>query len=537
VDKQKLEAILADADFMALPEAEQDAFLSEMSKPRENAMQALGGVMKDAGVKTFQEGPTSFNNLTGGIANAFQSNLKESVFEKMGMDPNIAQNLAIATDPQSILGAQLGNRAAFTKTMKPRMPSSLERLERLKTFSGNRKLVSEVLPSAEIAPELANRKVPKIQTEGLKLIKKTKDPETMVDDFYFGGKDKAQELDSIIGSKSKTYIDPKRMAERAREIYDEVYANSTPEDKVKLDKWFNEELRFISSKDKFDATDAQARKRYLFKDTERFQKKQGQGKQTITEPEKDIVRDAFAQSYREGIENTDPRISGINKELAGRMEGRKASSKTAETFQEQQPVNMEELAAFVAGRPSPISAVAAGVRMLPKFLRRNPIENVTGKIEKAGNKISSLNEKINRLRPPVRMPKPQIEAPQVGLPQPQRMLPPPTEPIVAPGPYKLDIDVMYGGNRALPSPEQVSHKIELPEPRPVPLRSGPFDALDLPEYDVRKQLMDRLRIQSSPLETPESIGAPRLNPPTRPEFNKLPKELMASLKRFKERNR
>src|SRR3990167_4054727 len=127
--KERLVRFSQSEKFNQLNPNTQTRLTNFLGKSQESPFQQLGGLLKEAGQRTVREGPTSFNTITGGPAVAFQSNLKSSLFEKVGMQPEMAQSLASATDPQSILIAQMMNKGLFSKTGMPRASGSYNRLQ------------------------------------------------------------------------------------------------------------------------------------------------------------------------------------------------------------------------------------------------------------------------------------------------------------------------------------------------------------------------------------------------------------------------
>ena len=352
----------------------------KLDKP--NAFQELGGVLSTAARRTVAEGPTSFNVLTGGPAVAFASNLKSTALEKAGLSSNIANALAIATDPQNLMLPSL-TRKSFGNI---RSPGSIERLGAIREAEKGRSAVARLLPSADRSIEFGQKRIPKIDVEGLQVIRKTGDPKRIVRQFSDESNKVLQDVNNLVASNNIP-IGINSVTKRVAKILEKQFKNSSKSERTKLKRAVQEELDFLGEQGAFNAVKANARKRFLFEETQKLQQSQAKGQSIIARPERQLVKDAFAQAYREAIEKAHPDIKQLNSRFKGLIEGQRSASKLAETTTENIPLS-ERLSTNVIGRPSKQSGFAALIRSLP-FLGKST-RSLTKKIQKSRIKSDKL---------------------------------------------------------------------------------------------------------------------------------------------------
>src|SRR3990167_3947069 len=98
----------------AKPFSDEDIKTDDIS---EQPLQKFGRMVSEAGKRTFQAGPTSFLNLTGGLQTQFPHDVKSVIGKELGLDPSAAESLAGATDPQSIMGGLVFTSPILSKAM------------------------------------------------------------------------------------------------------------------------------------------------------------------------------------------------------------------------------------------------------------------------------------------------------------------------------------------------------------------------------------------------------------------------------------
>lgn len=342
-----------------------------------------GDILSSAAQRTYSSGPGSVNAITGGVGTQLGHDVKSVVMEKLGINPIVAESASTMTDPQGLLGAIMASRPAMAEI---RSPGVLDRLKSMQLSSKARSGVSQLLPAASISSDIEQGKPIAVQAEGQNIIKKTNNPMDIVNKFR-------NERDSVISQvndlvkENNIQVEPKTIESRARLLLQKQMDNSTPADRVKINRAIQDEMEFIGEKKIFDSVSANARKRFLYEETQGLQKKQNTGKTIVIQPEKQLVKDAFAQALKEVVEKTHPDVSKLNSRFSGLDQGVKAASKLVEATMEQGSPG-ERIASQVIGRPSPQSGVAAAVRELP-FMRRS-VSKLSGDIEKFSNKSADL---------------------------------------------------------------------------------------------------------------------------------------------------
>lgn len=361
-----------------------------------NAVNQTKDILGNAAKRTFQAGPMSFNNLTGGVGTQFAHDVKAYSLEKFlnptpGQSrmkdfivPVVAESAAGATDPQTILSSFLSPKGSYQFGL--RRPGSYERLDSMKASANARQSVSKLLPSADISNDIKENRPSMVLSEGARIITHEDTPQTIADKFRTEKSKVLDHVDTLVRENNQP-ISPKAVLTRVQLLLDEQLKNATPTERKKIRLAVEDQARWISEQGDFDAVKAQARKRFLYKETERLQRKQALGKQIVTEPEADLVKDKFAQAYKELIERVHPDIQKANSRVDGLEKGLTAASRLVEAEMEKgSPA--ERIVTQTVGRPSIKSAAAAGVRELPFFKKTvgsltRDIENFTRKSDQA----------------------------------------------------------------------------------------------------------------------------------------------------------
>jgi len=299
--------------------------------------------------------------------------------------------------------AEINKPSDLAKLVNPRLtetPGALERLQAAKAGKEARTTVSKLLPSADLTTDIKQNRPSGVQTEGASLIKKTSNPMDVFNKFRNEKNAVISEVDKLVQANIQP-IEADFIGTRAKMILQKDLNNATPKEKADILKWVKEEGRWIDSQGGFDTVKANARKRYLYQETQGIQKKQASGKVTVTSPERDKVRDAFSQAYKEAIEKTHPDIQKLNARFAGLDAGETASAKLAESSIEKPDSNIWQRAiAYIGGRTSPGQSAAAAVREVPYVLQgdKNSITSLTGKIEKYSGLAGDLLSKSRELQ-------------------------------------------------------------------------------------------------------------------------------------------
>jgi len=371
-----------------------DQYVEKPTNPVSTALKQTGEIISEAGKRTFLSGPTSFNNITGGIGTEFAHNVKGSTLERLGVAPWISEALSTATDPQSVLLPLTGG----TSKVAMSSPGAIERLKSMKLSSEGRSAVSKLLPAADISTDLKANRPSSVQVEGFNIIKKTNNPVDVLNKFSLEKNNVIKEVDALVAQNNQP-VDPKFLGSRVRLILDKKLKNSSPAERRRITDAVKTELTWISEQGEFDTVKANARKRYLYQETEQIQKRQNQNKQIITRPENDIVKDAFAQAYKEMIEKTHPDISKLNNRFAGLENGEAAATRLVEASQKQQQSG-EHIATQMMRQPNKLGVISTGISKIEDLLKTSPTKRVTGKIEKLANKSADLLMESRRKQAP-----------------------------------------------------------------------------------------------------------------------------------------
>lgn len=490
-----------------LPQRLQQAKQRVVSK---NPLQRALDVLVKSAVDTVREGPTSFNVLTGGPATAFGSNLKRNALTDIGVSENLASAIAMGTDPQNVLIPSVMGRKAIADV---RSPGSLQRLEAQKVLRKGTEKTARLLPSIDRSKAFARKQTPQADVEALRTIKATSDPRRIVSQLDDELTKQLDSLDQLIASKNVP-IDVRKVTSRVVELLKKQFKNSNDADRKKIQNAIREELKFISEQGRFDAVKANARKRFLYEETQGLQAKQFGGRTIVRSPSKQIVKDKFAQAYKEAIEEVVPDAKEINKRAGGLIEAKKAAAKTAERSIEDFPL-LEKVLSFVVGRPSIASGLAAAIRVLP-ISGRN-IKSLTSVIEKLGLKLENLLAESRRKQLPrlIRPRGQRVEALPPGE-TPKGIAGPPARPsITGPLPQK---QLPAGQGFELLTPEESSRILQ---------------GLSQKQTNEVVESLKKLGI-----ELPEFIGTTRGRVPPRPEFMKeFMKPVSKKLRNFIKRSK
>lgn len=289
-------------------------------------------------------------------------------------------------------GAQLVADSGLTRmgAAEARMPGVLDRLQSMVKSAQARSAVSKLLPSADIATDLERGIVSGVQNEGANLIKKTKNPVDVVNKFRNEKQVILKNIDDLVTQNNQP-VEPKFIATRARMLLREQIANSNPKDRKKIMLAAKDEWNWMKEQGSLDTMKAHERKKFLYGETPGIQRKQRKGQLIVASPEKDIVKDAFAQAYKEAVERSHPDIQSWNKRYIGVENGIKAASKMAESRLENLPIGQKTIET-VQSRPNRTGLAAAVVR---KFYDPESMQAQTGRIEKLS---TQAGEALSRSR-------------------------------------------------------------------------------------------------------------------------------------------
>lgn len=370
---------------------------------------AGSNVMNSQTANPFMKMGADFVDNTSGFRNQLEEERFNEVLssktdygKRLGVESVVGQ-LAMPAQDLLHLATNKVTQLEIAKLLNPRLgkvPGALERLESAKAGAKARQTVSQLLPSADIATDIKMNRPSGVQVEGANLIKKTSNPQDVVNKFRIEKNRVISQVDNLVTQNNQP-VDPNFVGTRAKLILAKDLKNATPKEQADIMKWVKEEGRWIDSQGSFDTVKANARKRYLYQETQGLQKKQNAGKVIVTSPERDKVRDAFSQAYRESIERTHPDIAPLNARFSGLDQGETAASKLVEASIEQQPSNIVQRAAgYTVGRLTPGQGAAAAVRELPQLVqgRSKTVSALTEKIQKSSDLSAELLAKSRELQ-------------------------------------------------------------------------------------------------------------------------------------------
>lgn len=312
-------------------------------------------------------------------------------------------------EPQTEYGKQMATAGNIAQMLSPtigiktKMPSkigSLERMEAMKQFEKGRKAVSKVVPELQLSKDIEAGRLNKAQVELFKIIKKTDNPVEIVNKIRNEQKKVYSNIDSLIESKNKE-IDVASVNKRAMDILDKQFKNLPERDISKIQKFTQDELSWLNKQEKIDLKSINNRKKWLYEQTEGLQGRQQKNQTILKSPQQDQVRDAFAQAYKEAIEDVVPDVKPLNSRWSGLEEAKKASAKMAERRTEEIPSNLATRAAgYTFGRLSGQQSIAAGIRELPYVAKgkAGELKSQTAEVEKAFKKYIESRSKSDRLR-------------------------------------------------------------------------------------------------------------------------------------------
>ena len=340
----------------------------------ENTGEILSGGFK----RQFNAGPTSLNTITGGPATEFAHGVKTEAMTRLGTPEIVAEAASSATDPQMVLGSFITKMGMANA----RHPGVLDRMKAMKTSAKGRATVSRLLPAAKISEDLESGRPSGVQVEGFNIIKKTKNPQDIVNKFRNERNKVIDTVDKYVEENNKP-VSPEKIRNRAEEILGKQFSNSSDDEIGALRASIDEEVNHMP----LDTKSANSRKRFLYEKTEKLQQAQRKGLSNVNRPEQSLVEDAFAQAYKEAVEEAHPDIAPTNQRFSGLNEGVKASSRLVEGELEQVPTG-ERAASQAIGRNNLSSMIAALVRELP-FIGSSP-RRLTSIIDKLNKKHGKL---------------------------------------------------------------------------------------------------------------------------------------------------
>jgi hypothetical protein len=340
-----------------------------------------------AGAQQLPETPGIISSVAGAIS-GFKPKLPEPETE-YGKQMALAGNLAQFAMPGMGVNPKM-----------PKMIGSMERLQAMKKMQEGKKAVSAVLPEIALAKDIYAGRPNKAQMEAFGLIRKTDNPTQISDKFKAVKETVMSQVDDLITKNNKP-VDAIPVAQRARAILDKQIANLPEREVVKIQRFARDEGAWLDRQDKIDINSINDRKKWLYKQTKAVQEKQQKNQSILTSPQQQLVRDAFAQAYKEAIEGFIPDVKPLNQRFAGLEEAQQAASKMAERRIEEAPQNIaQRAAAYTAGRASAPQGVAAAVRELPYLVKgkAGQLKSQTAKIEKLFQEYISAKTKSDELR-------------------------------------------------------------------------------------------------------------------------------------------
>lgn len=273
-------------------------------------------------------------------------------------------------------------------------PGALERLKSMQLSKKGRDQVSTLMPEIKLAADIKQNKPTDAVAEGLNLIKKTNNPVDVVNKFRIEKEAVLNDVNRLVQENNKA-VDPKFLEGRVQTILQRKIDNATGSEKKALQKALQDEVDWLSKQKKIDTITVNDRKRYLYQETKNIQNKQKQGQTIIASPERGQVQDAFAQAYKEAVEQAHPDIQKLNSRFGGIENGLDAASKMAERMIEGGSM-LDRIATQIAGRPNLGGVGAAAVRELPAIFKN--FGRLTGRIESLAGKSADLLAKSRELQ-------------------------------------------------------------------------------------------------------------------------------------------
>jgi hypothetical protein len=273
-------------------------------------------------------------------------------------------------------------------------PGALERLKSMQLSQKGRSEVSKLLPEIKLSTDIKANRPTDAVAEGFNLIKKTNNPVDVANKFRIEKEGIIKEVNQLVTDNNKP-INPNFLKGRVKTILANQKKNMSAKELRKLQIAVDDEAKWLDKQGTFDTVKANDRKRYLYQETKRVQEKQAKGLSTIDAPEQSLVKDAFAQAYKESVESAHPDIQKLNARFGGLEEGLTAASKMAERMIEQGSP-LQRMMAQIAGRPNVQGVGAAAVREIPQMLKS--FSRTTGKIESLANKSAEFLAKSRQLQ-------------------------------------------------------------------------------------------------------------------------------------------
>lgn len=295
-----------------------------------------------------------------------------------------------------IAGSQIGqtvgrmaNAPLGAQTVNPRLtqtPGAIERLQSMQASQKGRAEVSKLLPDLKLSPDIKQNKPSGALAEGFNLIKKTNNPVDVANKFRIEKEGIIKQVDQLVDSYNKP-VNPEVISGRLKVLLQREMKHGDPSDIRRIKSEVDNQVAWLSKQKNLDTKTLNERKRYLYEQTQPLQGKQAEGKTILKSPKKDLVRDKFAQIYREAVEEAHPDIRKLNSRYDGLEKGLDAAASMAERALEQgSPI--ERIATQTLGRPNIQGVGAAAVREIPQMLKS--LGRSTGKIESLSKKSAEL---------------------------------------------------------------------------------------------------------------------------------------------------
>jgi hypothetical protein len=281
---------------------------------------------------------------------------------------------------------EINRPADVAKLVNPRLTETPGALERVRSIQSTSKALSEqkkILPIDDTISIKEGVTNPALK-EGMNLIKKTSNPRDVANKFRIEKDGIIRKVDELVAQNNRE-VKPAVVESRARLLLEKEFKNFSKLKKDKLETELKEQLRWMNEQDAFDTVKANARKRFLYEETQGLQGKQARNQTVIRSPERDLVKDKISQALKEQIEQAHPDIQKFNSRYDGLNQGLDAAAKMADAIEKKGGEGLT-ISTQTVGRPNPEGMVSAAVREIPKFLKR--YGSVTGRIEKFSGKAA-----------------------------------------------------------------------------------------------------------------------------------------------------
>src|SRR3990167_7388845 len=363
------------------------------ASPIKQALQTTGNIALDALSRTAKDGPTSFENITGGVGQAFGQNVKRVVLDKA-----IPSKGFIASSfKEAVVQGTYGGNVLLPQAIKSfATPEDLIK-ESQKNLTKAEKLTAQVLQptSKDLADSIMSGKpLPSIK-RGAENIRASSTFEEMVDSLKNTTKELFEERNMILTENNLP------IGSEALESLSEL-ANNAVRNKVlspgkirKFDDVFYRELQFLEENPGLDVVSAQSRKEILQDLTRPLLEKRKAGNLTGSEQVELQAYDALRSGYRKAILKALPKdksivVDKINSKYEGLLEATDLASKqAAKAFKEIPQTLLEKIGASFGLSPK-FTAFKLVNKELGGLVGSTNLKRTTSKIAELRNKSATL---------------------------------------------------------------------------------------------------------------------------------------------------